>query len=74
MKTLRIRFKGTACAACAGKVEEEIKKEPGVNDAAISIMTGLIKVVLDDPACEQAVKDKLVELFAKYEPGTSLQV
>ena len=43
------------CANCAAKMEEVVKKTPGVKDAALSFMTLKLKVEFEDGADVDAV-------------------
>ena len=43
------------CANCAAKMEEAVKKTPGVKDAALSFMTLKLKVEFEDGANVDAV-------------------
>lgn len=72
MKTLRLRFAGEACAACMSQVENELKAAPGVESAAISVMTGMIKIALSDPEREEEIKELCGKLIEKYEPSAHL--
>ena len=36
-ETLTIHVEGMSCAHCAGRVENGLKKEPGVTDAKVSL-------------------------------------
>jgi copper chaperone CopZ len=72
MKTLRLRFTGEACAACMSQVETELKEAPGVADAAISVMTGMIKISLSEPEREAEVRELCRKLIEKYEPTAQL--
>ncbi len=43
------------CANCAAKMEEAVKKTPGVQDAALSFMTLKLKVEFEEGADADAV-------------------
>lgn len=57
-KTYRIEVD---CANCAAKMEETVKKTPGVKDATVSFMTLKMKVEFEDGADEE----KVIELAKK---------
>ncbi len=55
------------CANCAAKMECDINKLDGVNDARISFMTQ--KLVLDtDPDRLDTILDQAQKICSKYEP------
>ncbi len=72
MKTLRLRFTGTACAACCAKIEDEIRKLNGVGDVSISVMTGLVKIKLDPEKQDYILKESKA-IFDRIEPSANLQ-
>ena len=49
------------CANCAAKMEEAVKKTPGVKDAALSFMTLKLKVEFEDGADVDAVMKEAVK-------------
>ena len=49
------------CANCAAKMEEAVKKTPGVKDAALSFMTLKLKVDFEDGADVDAVMKEAVK-------------
>jgi len=73
MRTLRLRFTGTACAACCAKIEDEIRKLNGVGDVSISVMTGLVKIKLD-PEKKESILNESKAIFDRIEPSAKLQI
>ena len=49
------------CANCANKMEEAIKKTPGVKDAAVNFMTLKMKVEFEDGADVDAVMQNVIK-------------
>ena len=56
----KFKLEDLDCANCAAKMEDAIKKIPGVNDAVVSFMTQ--KMTID------AIMDEVVKTCAKVEP------
>ena len=73
MTTKRLRFTGTACAACCAKIEDEIRKLNGVGDVSISVMTGLVKIKLDPEKKESILKESKA-IFDRIEPSAQFQI
>lgn len=55
------------CANCAAKMEEAIKKIPGVNDAVVSFMTQKMTIDAEDERFEE-IMDEVAKTCAKVEP------
>ena len=53
------------CANCAAKMEDAIKKLPGVTDATVSFLTQKMTIVADDV---QAVMPAVLKCIKKVEP------
>ncbi len=53
------------CANCAAKMEDAIKKLPGVTDATVSFLTQKITIEADDVS---AVMPAVVKCIRKVEP------
>ena len=61
------------CANCAQKLEDQIKKLPGVQDAKVNFLTQkLTLVAADDEFAE--VLDRVVKLTADVEPDCEILV
>ena len=54
-------------ANCAAKMEEAIKKIPGVNDASVSFMTQKMTINAEDEQFDE-IMQKVVNTCAKVEP------
>lgn len=72
-KIMKKKFKlqDLDCANCAAKMEEAIKKLPGVNDATVSFMTQKLTIDADDAQFDEIMK-KVVQVCAKVEPDTKI--
>jgi len=57
------------CANCAAKMENAIKKLPGVTDASVSFMTQKMTIVADDV---DAVMKDVVKCCKKVEPDCEI--
>ena len=55
------------CANCAAKMEEGIKKLPGVTDAQVSFLSQKMTIEADDEGFD-ALMDQVVKLCRKIEP------
>ena len=61
------------CANCAAKMEERIKKLPGVTDAAVSFMTQ--KMTLVTEADDQSeIRKEVVRVCRKIEPDCTIEL
>jgi Cu+-exporting ATPase len=45
--TLDLNISGMTCAACQANVQRALKRQPGVADASVNLMTGQAQVVFD---------------------------
>ena len=59
------------CAHCAAKMEDAIKKLPGVRDASVSFLTQKLTVDAEDDRFEE-VMDQAVRLCRKIEPDCEI--
>lgn len=66
-----IKMEGLECAHCSAKMEEGIRKIPGVINAEISFMTQVLRLECADEAFPE-LKKKIGKLCSKIEPGCSL--
>lgn len=55
------------CANCAAKMEEAIKKIPGVNDANVSFLAQKMTIDAEDDRFEEIMKE-VVRVCTKVEP------
>ena len=63
----KFKLEDLDCANCAAKMEEAIKKIPGVNDASVSFMTQKMTVEADDSEFDSIMK-KAVKVCRRVEP------
>lgn len=59
------------CANCAAKMEDAIKKLPGVTDATVSFMTQKLTIEADDGRFED-IMDEVVRVCKKIEPDCAI--
>ena len=59
------------CANCAAKMEDAIKKIPGVNDANVSFMMQKMSVDAEDDKFD-AIMEEVVRVCAKVEPDCKI--
>ena len=63
----KFKLQDLDCANCAAKMEEAIKKIPGVNDANVSFMTQKMTIDAEDERFEE-IMDEVAKVCAKVEP------
>lgn len=63
----KFKLEDLDCANCATKMEEAIKKIPGVNDAVVSFMTQKMTIDAEDERFEE-IMDEVAKTCAKVEP------
>lgn len=63
----KFKLEDLDCANCAAKMEEAIKKIPGVNDAVVSFMTQKMTIDAEDERFEE-IMDEVAKVCAKVEP------
>ena len=63
----KFKLQDLDCANCAAKMEDAIKKIPGVNDAVVSFMTQKMTIDAEDERFEE-IMDEVVKICAKVEP------
>lgn len=59
------------CANCAAKMEDAIKKIPGVNDASVSFLTQKMMIDADDARFDEILQEA-VRVCAKVEPDCQI--
>ncbi len=67
----KFKLEDLDCANCAAKMEEAIKKIPGVNDANVSFMTQKMSIDAEDDKFD-AIMDEVVKACAKVEPDCKI--
>lgn len=71
---LKINVKGLDCANCAEKIEKEVKKLKGVEDAVVNFSMGTLQIKLAQGSVEQPIYEKVVTLIKKIEPDVSVSL
>ena len=71
MMKKKFKLEDLDCANCAAKMEEAIKKIPGVNDATVSFMTQKMTVDAEDDKFDDIMKE-VVSVCAKVEPDCKI--
>ena len=67
----KFKLEDLDCANCAAKMEEAIKKIPGVNDASVSFMMQKMTVDAEDDKFD-AIMEEVVRVCAKVEPDCKI--
>ena len=67
----KFKLENLDCANCAAKMEDAIKKLPGVNDASVSFLTQKLTLDSDDERFEE-ILDQAVKLCRKVEPDCKI--
>ncbi len=67
----KFKLENLDCANCAAKMEDAIKKLPGVNDASVSFLTQKLTLDADDERFEE-ILDQAVKLCRKVEPDCKI--
>ena len=69
--TKTYRLTGLCCANCAAKMEEAIRKLPGVHSANINFLTQKLTLDADDE-CFASILDQAESIIKKIEPDCIL--
>lgn len=67
----KFKLQDLDCANCAAKMEEGIKKLPGVNDATVSFMTQKLTIDAEEENFD-AIMQQVVKVCAKVEPDCKI--
>ena len=67
----RFQLTDLDCANCARKMEDAIKKLPGVNAASVSFLTQKLTLDADDERFEE-ILDQAAKICKKVEPDCKL--
>ena len=59
------------CANCAAKMEDAIRKLPGVNSATVSFMTQKLTLDADDARFDEILQ-QAVKIYKKVEPDCTI--
>lgn len=69
----KFKLEDLDCANCAAKMEDAIKKIPGVNDASVSFMTQKMMVDAQDDKFD-AIMQEVVSVCKKVEPDCRIMM
>ena len=69
----RFKLQDLDCANCAAKMEEAIKKIPGVEDASVNFMMQKMMAECDPEAFEEIMK-KVIEVCSRIEPDCKILI
>ena len=67
----KFKLQDLDCANCAAKMEDAIKKIPGVNDANLSFMMQKMTIDAEDDKFD-AIMEEVVRVCAKVEPDCKI--
>lgn len=67
----KFKLEDLDCANCAAKMEEAIKKIPGVSDANVSFMAQKMTIEAEDDKFDEIMKE-VVKVCAKVEPDCKI--
>ena len=67
----KFKLEDLDCANCAAKMEDAIKKIPGVNDANVSFMMQKMTIDAADDKFD-AIMEEVVRVCAKVEPDCKI--
>ena len=67
----KFKLQDLDCANCAAKMEDAIKKIPGVNDANVSFMMQKMTIDAEDDRFD-AIMEEVVRVCAKVEPDCKI--
>lgn len=67
----KFKLEDLDCANCAAKMEEAIKKIPGVHDAVVSFMTQKMTIDAEDDKFDDIMKE-VAKTCAKVEPDCKI--
>ena len=67
----KFKLQDLDCANCAAKIEDAIKKIPGVNDANVSFMMQKMTIDAEDDKFD-AIMEEVVRVCAKVEPDCKI--
>ena len=67
----KFKLQDLDCANCAAKMEDAIRKLPGVNDVSVSFLTQKLTLDADDEKFEE-ILDQAVKICKKVEPDCKI--
>lgn len=69
----KFKLQDLDCANCAAKMEDAIKKIPGVKDAGVSFMMQKMTIDADDGRFDEIMQE-VVKVCAKVEPDCKILI
>ena len=69
----KFKLQDLDCANCAAKLEEAIRKIPGVQDASVSFMMQKMTIDADDERFDEIMKE-VAKVCAKVEPDCRIMM
>ena len=69
----KFKLQDLYCANCAAKMEEAIRKIPGVQDASVSFMMQKMTIDADDERFDEIMKE-VAKVCAKVEPDCRIMM
>ena len=69
----RYKLENLCCANCAAKIEDGIRKIPGVKDATISFMAQKLTIDADDEGFD-AIMQEVIRVTKKVEPDCVIKL
>ena len=69
----RYKLENLCCANCAAKIEEGIRKIPGVKDAAIAFMAQKLTIDADDESFDEIMQE-VIRVTKKVEPDCVIKL
>ena len=69
----KFKLQDLDCANCAAKMEENIKKINGVNDANVSFMTQKMTIDAEDEKFDEIMQE-VIKVCAKVEPDCKILI
>ena len=69
----RYKLENLCCSNCAAKIEEGIRRIPGVKDAAIAFMAQKLTIDADDEGFD-AIMQEVIRVTKKVEPDCVIKL
>lgn len=65
---ITLLLKGLDCANCAGKIQEETRRLPGIKEAHLDLVTQKLKIELEDSTLGERITKQIKEIVKRLEP------
>ena len=69
----KFKLQDLDCAKCAVKMEDAIRRLPGVTDATVNFMTLKMKVEFEEGADEKKTMKEVLKACRKFEPDCEIE-